>query len=125
MANRDFREAMIKGSFINPDIITDDVMDNLQMAVRSEGYLASATTMMGQYEAPDEEPMLADVRVPTLIVWGEKDKRKSPEELARLEAGLPDHRTVKVPDAGHYVHEEGADEVAEGLAAAKGYLSSG
>jgi pimeloyl-ACP methyl ester carboxylesterase len=125
MGDRDFREAMIKGSFMNPDMITDEVMDDLQLAVRSEGYLASATTMMGQYEEPDEEPLLADVRVPTLIVWGEKDRRKTPEELARLEAGLPDSRTLKVPDSGHYVQEEGADQVAEGMAAAKGYLSSG
>ena len=125
MANRDFREAMIKGSFMNPELITDEVMDDLQLAVRTEGYMDSATTMMGQYEEPDEEPLLAQVKVPTVILWGEKDKRKTPEELARLEAGLPDSRTVKVPTAGHYVHEEGAAESAAGLIAAKGYLTSG
>jgi len=68
LGNRDFRESMIKGSFINPDIVTDEVMDNLQRASQSEGYLAGMTTMMGQYEAPDEEPLLAEAEMPTVIV---------------------------------------------------------
>ncbi len=125
LGKRDFRESMIKGSFINPDIITDEVMDNLQRASQSEGYLAGMTTMMGQYEAPDEEPLLAEARLPTVIVWGELDRRKTPEELARLEAGLPNDRTLKVPGVGHYVHEEGADAVAAGLVEMKGFLTSG
>jgi len=125
LGKRDFRESMIKGSFINPDVITDEVMDNLQRASQTEGYLAGVTTMMGQYEAPNEEPLLAEARMPTVIVWGELDRRKTPEELARLEAGLPNDRTLKVPGVGHYVHEEGADAVAAGLVDMKGFLTSG
>ena len=119
-----FRESMIKGSFINPDLITDDVMDDLQLTTRSEGYIDGMTTMMGQYEAPDEEPLLARASLPTVIVWGELDRRKTPEELARLEAGLPNDRTLKVPGVGHYVHEEGAAAVAAGLIELKPFLAS-
>jgi pimeloyl-ACP methyl ester carboxylesterase len=124
LGDRDFREKMIKGSFINPDVITDEVMADLQRTSRSEGYLDGMTTMMGQYEAPDEEPLLAEARMPTVIVWGELDRRKTPAELARLEAGLPNHRTLKVPGVGHYVHEEGAEAVAAGLIELKGFLTS-
>jgi magnesium chelatase accessory protein len=125
LGKRDFRERLIKGSFINPGLITDEVMDNLQRAVQSEGYLAGMTTMMGQYENPDEEPLLPDARMPAVIVWGELDRNKTPEELARLEAGLPNERTLRVPGVGHYVHEEGADQVAAGLIGLKPFLTSG
>ena len=124
MGKREFRESMIKGSFIDPDIVTEEVMDNLELTTRSEGYLAGMTTMMGQYEAPDEEPLLAEATMPTVIVWGELDKRKTPAELAQLEAGLPNERTVKVPGVGHYVHEEGPEAVAAGLINLKNFLAS-
>lgn len=124
LSQREFREAMLKGSFINTDIVTDEVMDNLELTTRSEGYLGGMTTMMGQYEAPDEEPLLAEATLPTVIVWGELDKRKTPAELAQLEAGLPNERTLKVPGVGHYVHEEGAEAVAAGLIELKDFLAS-
>jgi len=90
-------------------------MDNLMLATRSEGYLDGTTAMMGYYEAATEEAMLRDVHVPTLILWGVLDKNKTPEELARLRAGLHNSTAVKIPDAGHFVHEEGVAESADGL----------
>jgi pimeloyl-ACP methyl ester carboxylesterase len=124
MGQRDFRETMIKGSFINPDVITDDVLDSLQLTTQSEGYMQGMTTMMGQYDAPDEESLLAEANIPTVIVWGELDKNKTPEELAQLETGLPNERTLKVPGVGHYVHEEGPEAVAAGLIELKPFLAS-
>jgi pimeloyl-ACP methyl ester carboxylesterase len=59
--------------------------------------------------------MLKDIDVPTLILWGTMDRNKTPEELARLRAGLRHPTVIEVSDSGHYVHEEGAAESAEGL----------
>ena len=63
--------------------------------------------------------MLGDVDVPVAIVWGEQDRRKSPEELAALQAGFRNNIVIKAPDAGHYVQEESPELVAKGLAEAK------
>ena len=115
--DRAFREQFLRLSFIRPEVVTDEVMDNLMLATRSEGYLAGSTAMMGFYEAATEEGMLKDVDVPTLILWGARDRNKSPEELARLRAGLRNPVVVEVADSGHYVHEEGAAESAAGLIA--------
>ncbi len=117
--NREFRERFLKISFMNPDIVTDEVMDSLQLAVHSEGYMAGTTSMMGQYEAATEQAMLRKVDVPTIIVWGEKDRNKTPEELALLRAGLRDNIVIMSADAGHYVHEESPGLVAKGLVDAK------
>ena len=113
--DRDFREQFLKLSFVRPEVVTDEVMDNLMLATRSEGYLSGSTAMMGDYEAATEEAMLADIDVPTAILWGARDRNKTPEELAQLRAGLHDPVVIEVADSGHYVHEEGATESAQGL----------
>lgn len=121
--DRGFRESFLKQSYIDPSIVTDEVMDNLMLAVRSEGYLAGTTSMMGQYVAAGEADMLKDVRVPTLIVWGLEDKRKTYQELLDLRDGLssaPAVEVLEVAGAGHYVHEEAAATVAAGMIAARG-----
>lgn len=117
--NREFRERFLKLSYVDPTIVTDEVMDDLQLAVRSEGYLTGTTAMMGQYEDASEAQLMASVDVPVVIVWGERDRNKSPEELAQLRAGFRNNIVISVSNAGHYVHEESPELVARGLADAR------
>ena len=117
--DREFRERFLKVSYVDPTIVTDEVMDNLQLATRSEGYLTGTTTMMGQYEEAQEGQMMGDVDVPVVIVWGEQDRNKTPEELAALRAGFRNNIVITAADAGHYVHEESPELVAKGLVDAK------
>jgi pimeloyl-ACP methyl ester carboxylesterase len=100
---------------VNPDVVTERVMDDLMLTVRSEGYITGMTAMMGQYEAATEAPLLARVEVPTLIAWGEQDRRKPEGELEELHAALPGSVVVTVAGAGHYVHEEAPVAVARGI----------
>ncbi|KAA3660103.1 MAG: hypothetical protein DWQ04_20345 [Chloroflexi bacterium] len=113
--NRDFRETALKGTFVNPDLVTDEVMDNLQLAVQSKGYLAGTTTMMGQYEPATESVLMADIDVPVVIIWGEQDHAKPAEELGKLQDGFHDPIMVVVPEVGHYVHEEAPEIVVNAL----------
>jgi len=117
--DRNFRETFLKKSFVDPSIVTEEMMDDLQLAVQSEGYMAGSTAMMNYYEAATEVELLPIVAVPTVIGWGQQDRNKSPEELQQLRDGLNGEIVIEVADAGHYVHEEGADEVAAFLIANK------
>lgn len=117
--DREFREQFLKISYVDPSIVTDEVMDSLQLAVRSEGYMSGTTAMMGQYEEATEALLMGDVDIPVAIVWGEQDRNKTPEELAQLRAGFRNNVVITSPDAGHYVHEESPALVAKGLADAK------
>jgi len=115
--DRDFRESFLKVSYVNPEIVTDQVMDDLQLAARTDDYLSGATSMMGQYEDPVGVEPLAQVTVPTLIAWGKQDRNKDDAELQQLIDGLSNTRVdvVEVADSGHYVHEEGAAPVAAAM----------
>jgi pimeloyl-ACP methyl ester carboxylesterase len=51
------------------------------------------------------------VRVPTLVVWGERDTALLPGCLEGLDAVVPDLKLVRVPDATHWIARERTDLV--------------
>lgn len=52
-----------------------------------------------------------EVRVPTLVIWGEKDPFLLPGNLDGLEEFVPDLTVKRVPDAGHWIVHEKPDLV--------------
>jgi pimeloyl-ACP methyl ester carboxylesterase len=46
------------------------------------------------------------VRVPTLVLWGEKDRALLPSMLDGIEAVVPGVKVVRVPEATHWVMDE-------------------
>jgi haloalkane dehalogenase len=61
-------------------------------------------------------PWLAEVESriaprPALIVWPTADQAFREPELRRWEALLPDHQTVRLDGARHYIGEDAADEI--------------
>ena len=53
-------------------------------------------------------------RVPTTVVWGERDHALLPGLLDGIERWVPDLRLVRVPDASHWlVHEQPAVVLSE------------
>jgi pimeloyl-ACP methyl ester carboxylesterase len=110
-----FRSDFLRRSFINPAIVTADVVNDLSRTSRTEGYLSGMTSMMGQYSEPDEVPMLPGLRVPSLIVWGQRDRNKALSEFEELKAKLPLNTAVLVSTSGHYVQEEAPAETAAAM----------
>jgi pimeloyl-ACP methyl ester carboxylesterase len=49
---------------------------------------------------------LAEVAVPTLVVWGEHDRWLPADAADRLAAAIPGARRVVVPGAGHFLPED-------------------
>lgn len=115
--DRGFRARLLRKSYVDPSIVTEQVLDDLMLAARSEGYLAGMSWMMGQYREGREVPLLAQLRVPTLIVWGVQDRNKPPGESRQLQSLIKGSRLVEIAHAGHYVHEEAAAEVAAAIRA--------
>jgi 4,5:9,10-diseco-3-hydroxy-5,9,17-trioxoandrosta-1(10),2-diene-4-oate hydrolase len=115
--SRDFRERFLRQSFIDQSIVTPEVMADMMLAPRSQGYLAGMTTMMGQYETGDEPRIASEVRVPTLIAWGMQDKSKKPDELDELARLIPGAAVARIERSGHYVQEEQPAAVAAAMIA--------
>jgi haloalkane dehalogenase len=70
-------------------------------------------------EILQSRPFLADIERglarlrerPALIVWPTKDVAFRERERRRWERHFPDHRTVLLKGAGHYIQEDAADEI--------------
>lgn len=90
-----------------------------QMAtVRLPGY-AGAAEMMAQ---SDTGPLLAELRVPTLVLVGDQDRVTGVEESRLLAREIPGARLVVVEGAGHAAVQERPDRVGEALLAFLGQL---
>jgi len=50
--------------------------------------------------------------VPTLVIWGMKDKALLPIQLEGLDTLVEDLRIERIPDAGHFVPWEKPEAVA-------------
>jgi pimeloyl-ACP methyl ester carboxylesterase len=72
---------------------------------------------VGEMDIPDER---VTVRVPTTVLWGDRDHALLPGLLDGLERWVPDLRVVRVPEASHWiVHEQPAlvtDEILRAIA---------
>ena len=55
------------------------------------------------------------VKVPTLVIWGMKDKALLPIQLDGLDTLVDDLRIERIPDAGHFVPWEKPEAVAAAL----------
>jgi len=96
--------------------IGDDAVDEYWKAfaddVRRRGLLEL-------YRSGDFEKLadyrLADLDVPALLLWGEKDEFAPVAGAQRFERELPDTELVVVEGAGHFVFEDAPERCAEAV----------
>jgi pimeloyl-ACP methyl ester carboxylesterase len=62
------------------------------------------------------EPRLASVKVPVLVVWGEKDGWLDPSLAPRLRKEIPGSELKLIQKGGHFVQEDAPEEIAKALA---------
>jgi pimeloyl-ACP methyl ester carboxylesterase len=65
---------------------------------------------------PSLKHWLHRVRVPNLVIWGDRDRIVAPAYGAHLTQLLPGARFVPIADAGHYPQIEQLDAVAQAIA---------
>ncbi|OBG23238.1 alpha/beta fold hydrolase [Mycobacterium sp. 852002-51057_SCH5723018] len=63
------------------------------------------------FSREDRYPRLGEIAIPTAVVVGTADRTTPPSHSRRLAAGIPGARLVSVPDAGHLLNWEAADEL--------------
>ena len=109
-----------------PAWLTDEVREHYRQAWRNNGrgldgglnyYRASplrpptgADDAVHQVQLPDAA---VTSRVPTTVLWGERDKALMPTLLDGLERWVPQMQLLRVPDASHWIVHEQPARVAE------------
>jgi 3-oxoadipate enol-lactonase len=72
----------------------------LQM-VRSAPVQAMVSILLAMVSRPDFTEMLGDVKVPTLVIWGEEDRTIPADDTKKLVKAIPKAKGVGISGAGH------------------------
>ncbi len=68
------------------------------------------------YLAAVERGMERLKELPVLRLWGDRDPGFREAERARFERAFPNHRTIVLSGAGHFIQEDAADEIVVAIA---------
>ena len=85
--------------------LAPDALENFRKKMGSADY-AAASPMMRQVLVKtvneDLEPLLPNIKCPTLLVWGVNDTATPLSDGEKMEKLIPDAGLVKLENAGHY-----------------------
>ncbi len=112
LRNEMLREAMA-GGYLNEDDVDAYIRAWSRPGALTGGLSYYRAMRADALEDPDSPAARAPVndsrmivRVPTLVIWGEKDRHIVVHNLDGLEKYIPDLRVRRVPDASHWVVHE-------------------
>lgn len=71
------------------------------------------TPIVRAFSREDRYPRLGEISVPTVVMVGSADRTTPPSHSRRLADGIRGARLVTVPDAGHLLNWEAADDLVE------------
>jgi pimeloyl-ACP methyl ester carboxylesterase len=90
-----------------------------------EGQRAAMLARLRSYSSADLAKLTAGVRVPTLVLWGEKDTQapvEHSEELRKMLVNAPDVRVITYPGVGHMAADEAGPVISQDV---RTYLDRG
>ena len=105
----------LRGTTAEPDVFSDDEIAEYKKAWSRSG---ATTAMVNYYRANIVKRMLGKnelppkINVPTLFIYGEKDKAVLPATVAGVRDMIAGpYREHRIPNSGHWVQQEARDEV--------------
>ncbi|MGP3696681.1 alpha/beta fold hydrolase [Rhodobacter sp. NSM] len=96
-------------AYADPEVMTDQIVSRYHDLIRAPGVREALFDRMRQTVLVPPERLLAKVRAPTLLLWGEEDAVIPVTNAQSYARALPDARTVLLPHMGHVPQEEGPD----------------
>ena len=103
---RAFLRSSLAPAYGNPALLTEEVVDRYYELMLAPGSRSALIARMEQTVLPDPVPLLRQIQVPVLLVWGEKDGMIPAANAADYLRDLPQARLVTFPALGHVPHEE-------------------
>ncbi len=108
--------------FAKPARVPPEWFAGLQQMARSDGYLRatvdtvrSASNLRGQLKREQVLDDLPRLHMPTLIMWGERDRVVSARQAQNALKRLPQGQLVIIPDCGHVPQLECPDQFVDVL----------
>lgn len=91
--------AMIEALIAKPDSI--EVKARLRSMIESTPYHTIISALEGMKARPDSTHLLGSIRVPVLVIVGERDELAPPDEAQAMADAIPGASLATIPRAGH------------------------
>ena len=108
-------ERTMRNAYAVPGILTDAVVERYHAMLLAPGVRRAILDRVLQTRLLQPEPILATIRAPVLLLWGERDGAVPATHAVNYEQALPDARTVILPGIGHVPMEEAPEASARVL----------
>ena len=83
-----------------------DLSTSIEAMMAAQRPVGVAAALRGMAARPDRTPMLATIKVPTLIITGKVDTLIPPAESEAMAAAIPGSQLVVIPDVAHLSNVE-------------------
>jgi len=110
-------ERTMRNAYAVPGTLTDAVVERYYAMLLAPGVRRAILDRVLQTRLLQPEPILATIRAPVLLLWGERDSAVPVSNAADYERALPDARTIILPGIGHVPMEEAPEASAQALRA--------
>jgi len=110
-------ERTMRNAYAVPGTLTDAVVERYHAMLLAPGVRRAILDRVLQTRLLQPEPILATIRAPVLLLWGERDGAVPATHAADYERALPDARIVILPGIGHVPMEEAPEASARVLRA--------
>jgi pimeloyl-ACP methyl ester carboxylesterase len=113
-------ESSLRNTYGDPTRVTPGLVDRYYELTLREGNRAALAGRFADGRHALRTERIRAVRVPTLIIWGGRDRLIPPPYAERFHRDIAGSRLVMFPDLGHVPHEEDPSTTA---AAARDFLA--
>ncbi len=113
-------ESSVRNVYGNPDKVTPELVDRYYDLSLREGNRQALGERFRQTVWGAHADQIKQIRVPTLILWGDQDRLIPPDHAQQFLRDIAGSQLIMFPGLGHVPHEEDA---AQTVAAVKTFLT--
>ncbi|ALC91650.1 hydrolase [Bacillus sp. FJAT-18017] len=101
--------------FFDQTLINDELIQEFGKPLAEKGFYQALIRLLRHREGDLLPQQLKEIKVPTLLIWGEEDRVVPVEVGKRLVRDLPDAQLITVEKTGHLITEERPDLVFQNI----------
>jgi pimeloyl-ACP methyl ester carboxylesterase len=110
-------EDSIKNVYGDPERATPELIDRYYELTLREGNRAALTARLEQVNLEEMATRIPQINLPTLILWGGRDRLIPPDAARRFHRDIAGSQLVMFDDLGHVPHEEAPERTLAAVAA--------
>ena len=105
--------ASLRNVYGDPSRVTDELVDRYYQLTLREGNRRALVQRLQQNQRGQDGERIATLKLPTLILWGGRDRLVPPTVAKQFHAAIAGSELVVFDDLGHVPHEEDPARTAE------------